>query len=226
MRSATVTILCAMLVCPPACAIGVEDQNGFMGGGAPLPGDDGGEDTGTSTGAGVTDDDATGGGGGTEGGTGDETTWAGDDTGTTATDGSPTDDGGMTSSTGEPADPPPQEDPGYPRPESTSCPAGFVLLYVLDGGVLCTKECPDDGDATCPPGATGNADPWCSFPSETASDTDCTMTGTCTDPAESCIPFADSSHCRDGRSRCGLWCGANERTCPDGMTCAGGFCGY
>lgn len=193
-----------------------------------------GADAGSSGGDGSGGDGSTGGtgtvGGSTSGASGGTTASSTSSSGGAGTSTSSTTGGASTASGGTTGvgttGAGPDEDPGYPKPDGSMCPAGFVLLHVLDGGSLCTLECPNDGATTCPAGLTGNADPWCSFPSEVASNEDCTMSGTCTDASETCVDFASVSLCRDEKSRCGLWCGANEKTCPDGMTCEGDFCGY
>jgi hypothetical protein len=217
-KSVLVSIALLLASAPGGCA-GEDDgfDFGTPGGGHGTgdgTGDDGSTtagDDGTSDGE-ASDDTPTDDGNTEDGATSDDgaSTGGGDDGGDT-TDGGGTGDGG---------------DPSYPKPDGSTCPDGFVLLYILNGGVLCTMECPNDGATTCQPGATGDADPWCSFPSEEASDADCTDTGTCENPDETCVEFVDTSLCRDDRSRCGLWCGETEKTCPDGMTCRGSFCGY
>ena len=123
-----------------------------------------------------------------------------------------------------------ESDPNYPKPDATTCPDGFVFQSVAGGGVFCAQTCPNDGADTCMMGATGTALPWCSFPSDDASNDDCSMDAESCPDGETCIEFAgDVAICRDMESRCGLQC-SNGETCPDGMECdtemAGGFCVY
>lgn len=189
-------------------------------------GDDGDDNTtgpGTSvtaggTGAASTGDATT----GSSSSTGDGESGSSDgETGTEPTTGGSTSDG----STGGEA-----SDPNYPRPDGQTCPEGFVFQSVAGGGSYCTQTCPNDGADTCMMGATGTAPPWCSFPSNDASNQDCSMDAESCPDGETCIEFAgDVAICRDEESRCGLQC-ANGETCPDGMECdnemAGGFCVY
>lgn len=216
-KSVLISIALLLTVAPSGCATEDDDREfGSPGGGDGTGNGSGDDGSGTSGDDGTSGGDPTDGDATDQGSTGDGAT--GDDGGTDGTfDTGGTSDGGGSGDGG---------DPSYPRPDGSTCPDGFVLLYILNGGVLCTMECPNDGTTTCQPGATGDADPWCSFPSEEASDADCTDTGVCENPDETCIEFVDASKCRDDRSRCGLWCGDDEKTCPDGMTCGNGFCGY
>ena len=125
----------------------------------------------------------------------------------------------------------PAGDPGYPNPAG-GCPAGTIdgNMAFMPGANVCLPACdPTAADIVmaCPQPATGTAPGICLLGDGSGSNDPCKMAGAaCEVDGEFCLPnMMGADPTCNVQSGCLISC-AGGGVCPDGMSCAGGLCGY